>query len=725
MKKKLGTSITRKAKDKSKTNIENKLMKRMKSMIKDNPVKKGDSGKKGKGTGGSIRTKLLLGFLVPCILIIISGTLSYQLAEHAVIQSYQQSMENTIQKTAEYYDLLVSNLSIRTNQIVLDNSVKSYYRGEYAKEPLQERKVFQTLKKQVLTTALSDQFVSSIYLLADYGENFNSDTMLKPVDYDDYIETGEGSRQIENGELVILSGQHEELDAMTGMSNDKYAFSLARNMVDKTSKPIGMLIMDVNMEAAKKPLSDMELDEGSVCALVTRDGREILSVDGMEENVFVSQENFMKLFDSSEAESSFYQKDNGKSYLYLYHKIGSCDFAVCAKIPRDQILSQVDNIRYITISVVVAALALSLGLCAWISNRIMKSVQNVSTVLSQVETGNFSITVKEGKDTEFKILTHRLQRMMEKMRILISQTDAGATEVADAGNRVAGTTQKLVALSEGVTSGITQVSDGVTKQTEDVMECRTTIQQLAQQIEAVVKNAETVEEIAQTAGQTVGDSITNMENLSDKAEETASMTENLIVHVNELSEETKAINKIAETINDIADQTGLLSLNASIEAARVGEMGRGFAVVAEEIRRLSVQSVDAVNQIRATVEQIDKKKSQIAETTGQASDTVRAQSEAMKLTVGSFCQVRDSVTELTKAINDIANIMEHMGQAKDRTLEMIDSMAQVSENNEGAAIGMQQNTTEQAEQIMSLQEAVQILGAESDKLKEAISRFTI
>ena len=311
------------------------------------------------------------------------------------------------------------------------------------------------------------------------------------------------------------------------------------------------------------------------------------------------------------------------------------------------------------------------------------------------------------------------------MRILISQTGEGATEVADAGNRVAGTTQKLVALSEGVTSGITRVSDGVTRQTEDVMECRTTIQQLAQQIEAVVKNAEMVEGIAKNTGQTVGDSIINMENLSGKAEETATMTESLIVQVNELSEETKAINKIAETINDVADQTGLLSLNASIEAARVGEMGRGFAVVAEEIRRLSVQSVEAVKQIRATVEQIEKRKSQIAETTGQASDTVRAQSEAMKLTVGSFCQVRDSVTELTKAVNDITSIMERMERAKDRTMEMIDSMARVSENNEDAAVGMQQNTVEQAEEILSLQDAVRILGRESDKLKEAISKFTI
>ena len=309
MKKKLGINIRSKLEKGSAAEGKDNDAKMRKQLKKDKPERK------SKGAGGSIRTKLLLGFLVPCILIIISGTLSYQLAEHAVIQSYQQSMENTIQKTAEYYDLLVSNLSIRTNQIVLDNSVKSYYRGEYAKEPLQEGKVFQTLKKQVLTTALSDQFVSSIYLLADYGEGFNSDSMLKPVNYQTYIETEEGSRQIANGEKVILSGQHEELDAMTGMSSDRYAFSLARNMVDKKSKPIGMLIMDIDMEAVKKPLTDMALDEGSICALITSDGREVLSVDDLGESVFVSQEKLMNLFGSDETSAVFYQRDNGKSDL--------------------------------------------------------------------------------------------------------------------------------------------------------------------------------------------------------------------------------------------------------------------------------------------------------------------------------------------------------------------------------------------------------------------------
>ncbi|MDD6201628.1 MAG: methyl-accepting chemotaxis protein [Lachnospiraceae bacterium] len=694
---------------------------------KEKKVKKVKESKtEKKRTGGSIRTKLILGFVIPCILIVVSGILSYRNAESAVIQSYEQSMENTIQKTAEYYDLLVSNLSIRANQIVLDNSVKNYYRGAYQDDPLEEQSQFRTLKKQVLTTALSDEFVSGMYLLASYGEEFFSETMLKPVNYGTYLKTEEGKERMACGENVVFTGKHENLDELTGLDKEKYAFTLTRNIVNKSAKPIGMLIMDIDMKAAQKPLADMELDEGSVCALVTNDGREILSVEPTEDSpVFADMPEFSEFFESSEKALTFYQQEGGKTYLFLFHKMQNCDFVVCAKIPKDMILLKVSSIRYITVLITVAAVIISVIICIWISRRIMKSVKNVSCVLKQVADGTLNIDVKDGKDKEFRLLTDQLRRMIEKTRILLGRTGDSANKVADAGNGVANTTEKLVELSDGVTKRIAQVSNGVAQQTEDARECRNTIKELAQQIEAVFEETETAGNIALVAGSTVNDSITNMENLSDKAEETANMTESLIDSMNELSEETRAINAMVEMINDIADQTGLLSLNATIEAARVGEQGKGFAVVAEEIRKLSEQSVQAVSQIRTIVDRIDEKKSMVAEITGQASDTVRAQSEAMKLTVGSFCQVRDSVLELTSAMKDITEIMQKMEQAKDRTMQMIDNMAQISESNEEAAVSMQQNTTEQTDQILSLQKAVQDLGEESDNLKEAISKFTV
>ncbi len=200
--------------------------------IGKNGVKRNDGNKFRRK--GSIRTKLIAGFVVPCILLIVLGLLSYRMAENAIISSYEKSMENTLQKTSEYYDLLLSNLEIRANQIVLDESVKNYYRGEYAKDPLEEQSQFRTLKKQILTTALSDEFVSNIYLLAAYGEEFFSDSMLEPVAYGEYISTEEGNVRMTIGESVHFSGSHSQLNAMTEKATEEYAFTLTRNLVNKS-----------------------------------------------------------------------------------------------------------------------------------------------------------------------------------------------------------------------------------------------------------------------------------------------------------------------------------------------------------------------------------------------------------------------------------------------------------------------------------------------------------
>lgn len=694
---------------------------------------------------GSIRTKLIAGFVVPCVLLIVLGLMSYGMAEKAIISSYEKSMENTLQKTAEYYDLLLSNLEIRANQIVLDESVKNYYRGEYAKDPLEEQSQFRTLKKQILTTALSDEFVSNIYLLAAYGEEFFSDSMLKPVTYGEYISTEEGNARMTIGESVHFSGSHSQLDAMTEKSTEEYAFTLTRNLVNKSSKPIGMLIMDIDEEIVRKTLENMELAEGGICALITPDGREILPAEEatktvdmtlnqtdaaqnevtFQQSIFTGMGEMAEFVQTDEQSQTFYKESDGVEYLYLYHTMEHEGFVVCARIPRTQILLQVLNIKYITYIVTSAAAVLSIFICIWISKRIMKSVKNVSHVLGEVANGNLNGTVKAEKDEEFILLTNQLQKMMEKMRLLLQRTDQGADRVAKAGDGVSQTTEKLVCLSLETTKSIDIVNEGVARQTQDAVECKDIIAELAKRMEMVLVKSQSAKELAQTAGETVNDSIVNMENLSTIAGETAQTTHSLIDQMNELSEETKAINSIIETINDIADQTGLLSLNASIEAARAGEVGKGFAVVAEEIRKLSDQSVEAAKEIGLIVERIDQKKAVVADMTGQSAETVRSQSEAMKLAAGSFGQVRDSVADMMAVMGEISQIMQEMETQKEKTTNMIDHMAEISKMNQDAAQNMLVNTNEQTNHISNLRDAVHTLEGESDELKLAIHKFAI
>lgn len=684
--------------------------------------------KKGR-TKKSIRTKLIMGFIIPCALLICLGVVSYYMAEKAIILSYEEAMENTLQKTGEYYDLLLSNLEIRANQIVLDETVKSYYRGEYANEPLEEKTQFASLKKQILTTALSDDFVSNLYLMAAYGQEFSSDSNLDPVTYAGYITTQEGNARMTIGEKVYVSGLHPQLDEISKKDPASYAFSLTRNIVNKNSKPIGMLIMDIDMEIVQKTLENMDLTEGSMCALVTPDKREILpyTTEGAENTgaYFANMEELQSFLDVENRDYTFYKANDGQEYLYIFKQMEHDGFAVCARIPKNQILLQVLSIKYVTVLFTLAAALLSIFICIKISHRIMGSVKNVSYVLGEVANGNLNATVKAEKDAEFVVLTTQLQKMMEKMRNLLQKTEQGAFGVADAGKGVSCSTDKLVSLSEETSKSIDVVNEGVSRQTQDAVECKKSIAQLAEKIEYVMDKSYNAGKLAQTAGQTVNDSIINMENLSRKAGETAQTTHSLIDKMNELSEETEKINSIVESINEIADQTGLLSLNAYIEAARVGEQGKGFAVVAEEIRKLSDQSVAAGAEIKKIVERIDQKRKRVAEVTGQSAEIVKSQFDAMKTAATSFYQIKDSVLNMTNVMEEISKIMQEMEEEKERSIHMIDRMTEISKRNERAAFDMQENTAEQTQYMSNLRNAVRTLETESEELKTAIEKFII
>ncbi|MCR4650710.1 MAG: methyl-accepting chemotaxis protein [Lachnospiraceae bacterium] len=672
---------------------------------------------------GSIKFKLLMGFLIPCVLIIVSGILSYNMARKAVIDRYKVSMQNTIQKTAEYYDLLITNLSIRVSQITYDDTVKKYYRGSYADDPLSERKISSNVKKYILTSALSDEFVSKVYVLADYGDNFISDSMLKVPSFETYSQSDDGAIQLESEEDVNYVGKHTALDELSKNDSSSYAFALQKNMVDKKSNPIGVVIMDIEMDAVKAPLLDMDMDEGAMCALITTDKKQIASTD--EQFFFGDMSEYDDFVASEDEATSFYAKDGWDSYLYIFHKLENSGFVVCSRIPEKVISEQVSHIRILSVIIILVAVALSVVLSIWILKRLITAIRNITVALNEVAAGRLNVVVKPSKDQEFVQLNRQLEHMIENVRSLIMKTNQGSGEVAEAGMTVANTTDTLVSLSDNVHERIVQVSNGVTKQTLDANNCRDTIGGLARDIEAVYSDAKAAGEVAEGAGRTVGESISYMHDLSDKASETAEITEDLIVKVNDLSHETNAINQIVESINNVSDQTALLAINASIEAAHVGAMGKGFAVVAEEIKKLSDQTVEAVEEIKKIVERIDEKKTTVAKITEAASESIREQSRAMSATAESFAAVRESVKNLISSLSDITLILKRMEDSKDRSIEMINSMTEVSENNQEAAASMQESTALQTEQIYILKKAVESLGIESEALSEAISQFTM
>ena len=216
-----------------------------------------------------------------------------------------------------------------------------------------------------------------------------------------------------------------------------------------------------------------------------------------------------------------------------------------------------------------------------------------------------------------------------------------------------------------------------------------------------------------------------MTELEDRVKDTTMITKDIIRDISELEKESRAINSIILTINDIADETNLLSLNASIEAARAGEAGKGFAVVSEEIRKLAEQSSEAGTQIGEIIARIQARMVKTIETAKKAEDIVSYQSDALGDTVNVFEDIKGHVNTLANDLDTISDNIQLIAVAKDDTLEAIASISATSNETEAASSELSRNAERQKKAVEVLYNEVKLLKKNSADLEQSVSIFKV
>ena len=682
-----------------------------------------------------IRFKITVAFIVPVVLMIGLGVISYNRSAEALTSNYESSSKSTLDTAASYMNLIIETIRTASYDISVSTIAREYYGQTYAKDAYKESTVFSTLRTEIESRKIANKYIRNIAFVANYGNAIS--TALSYLDDSIYenVRKLDCAKRTDKEDFIWL-GNHPELDDYIGTS--RYAFGIMRKAYNMKFRQIGYVVVDVDYDEIANHIASINMGENAILALITPDGREISyknipvsdeaegqANDSLDTEYIVNSELYDKILASEENGGSEYVEYNGEKYLLLYNKLESQGFMMVSLVPESYIIADADETARLTAAAVAVTALIVIVIGFILSTSMGTTIRKIMNGLEKASTGDLTVDIHTRRKDEFMILCESTNQMLGNIRALINKADTVAKALGNASERVGGNSGILLEETKSITTSISDVEKGIVMQANDAENCLTRMDDLSKKIGVVSENTGKIADIADVTKSTVSDGLATIDTLQDKVKATTQVTAEVISNIEDLEKASQSIANIVGAINDIADETSLLSLNASIEAARAGDAGRGFAVVAESIRKLAEQSLNSVNEIRNIVGKIQKQTVDTVEVAKQAEVIVNSQEEALKATIDVFHDIDKHVSGLAENLSQISAGIDAMEGAKKDTLAAIESISAVAEETASAVTEVNEAAGRQLEAVKKLNNESEELIDRSEDLVEAIYKFTI
>lgn len=682
-------------------------------------------------SSSSIKSTLIKAFLVPIILIIILGIVSYITASKTIKGKVEESSQNTISAMGMYFELLTSTVASKAQEMVMGNDMSSYYETYYKRNDGAAMQCWRNAKADLLQLKSSVSYLYSYNVVPENGISITSTagggSMSEDI-YSKFMESTEGKFLSDHNLKNAWLGYHSALDADVNISTDKYGIAYFQKFFSVNT----YLILDITTETIEQMLDEMDFGENCIKAIVSQDGREIVRMSKEEGNVTLSAENpvfvdkefFLNSLQASEADGE-YVEYGGETYLYVYAPVGKSGIMLCGLIPQSNIVKEVSFIRNLCIAMIIFACIIAFLIGTWIATGMGKAVKVMVQSMDQVAAGDLTQNFNIKRKDEFGILAKGLNEMITGMRMIMTDMKSFGNEVKEMADGVAEKSHNINTAVKEISVAVDEVAKGAQTQAQEADASKIKMSGFAGKIENVCSGTENMGNTVDKATAAVEQGRIIVGDLNRKSGTTVEITKILVDNINDVQERSSEIEGFIDTVNSIAQQTNLLSLNASIEAARAGEHGRGFAVVAEEIRKLADETIQAGRNIKKIVENIVETTRKTTDSAKEAEMIVNAQAASLDETIHVFGEIDQCVEVLVSELKEIADSMQTIDVEKEQIQDSISNISVVSEQAAASTQEVTATLENQVQIISDLAQGVEQLRQEADALDQSISIFTV
>ena len=420
----------------------------------------------------------------------------------------------------------------------------------------------------------------------------------------------------------------------------------------------------------------------------------------------------------------------GTSYITAYMPLlGGADNKPIGVIFAGQKISDALEARNKLILTVVGvsgvALLCVIFIAIGIARRIVKPIKSLVQSVGLVASGDLTQQVHVTSSDEIGTLATDFNKMVGKLRSLITTVNNLAQSVAASSEELTAGADQSAQVANQVAISITDVAHGTEGQLNAVNSTSTIVEQITLGIDEVAVNSNNVVASSEGTSMAAKD--------GSKAIETAVAQMNMIettvaktsIKVSKLGERSKEIGQIVDTISAIAGQTNLLALNAAIEAARAGDAGRGFAVVAEEVRKLAEQSHNATKQITSLIGQIQSETDEAVISMNEGTKQVTIGNQVVTQAGQSFNSITGSVEKVTSQIKSISLAIQQMATGSQQIVMSVREIEKISKRTAGETQNVSAATEEQSASMQEVAAASQALAQMAEELQIAISAFKV
>ncbi len=434
-----------------------------------------------------------------------------------------------------------------------------------------------------------------------------------------------------------------------------------------------------------------------------------------------------------------YEVGVGKEYLTASDKVKRINGFINDEIQKlittelgyyQKIKADLDRTTAVTglvvfIAIMVIGSLTVIGVFVYLS-KIIGALAEVAGSARDIAGGNLRIAeMKVESDDEVSILAQSFHKMGEHLRELIGRIVESSSQVTEAAEFLKTSAAQNTRASEQIAQTIQQVSQGASEQAIESQKTVTVVHQLLNENEKVFQNALLVSAAAKKADNTAQIGYGNVSRLINQIE----VVEEEIISAQTMSDMLKQrseeISDILNFINEMSEQTNLLSLNASIEAARAGEYGRGFAVVANEVRKLADGSARAVEEISKLLQEIRAEATRVAEQMLTGVENVKIGTAIAQETRDAFDLIVNTSNETDEGVKKITSEIEKMIQELKKVLEMSETIAAISEESSAESQEVAAATEEQTASLEEINGAANTLSNMAFDLQKAVQRFQL